>query len=100
MLENEVNGRSDICTVKTQAAQFRAQMGTNLKYAKYCTLVLSTAQTYNRQPATKANSRGTRRSVYNSTVYHQYTENNICENYNIDSSISHLNTNNDNKNIA
>ena len=62
--------------------------------------MLCAAQAYNAQHATKEISRGTRHSVYNSTVYHQYTENNICENYNIDSSISHLNTNNDNKNIA
>ena len=42
MLENVVNGISDLRAVKTQVAKFRAQMETNLTYEHYCTLVLST----------------------------------------------------------
>ena len=94
MLENTVNGISDLRDVKTQAAQFRAQMRTNLACEKYCTLVLSAAQAYDSQHTTKENSRGTRRSVYNSTIQHQPTDNYIDESYNIDSSISQLNINN------
>ena len=43
MLENTVSGIADLCAVKTQAAQFRAQMGTSLTYEQYFTLALSTA---------------------------------------------------------
>ena len=32
MLENAVDGISDLRTIKPQAAQFRAQMGTHLTY--------------------------------------------------------------------
>ena len=71
ILENVINGISDLYAIKTQAAQFRAQMGTNLTYVKYCTLVLAAAQAYDAQHATKANSRGTRRSIYNGELqYH------------------------------
>ena len=96
MLENEVNGITDIRAVKTKAAQFRAQMGTNLTYDQYCTLVLSAAQAYDAQHVTKETSCETMCSVYNSTIYHESIENDICESYNIDSSIFHLNDNNDN----
>ena len=71
-------------------------MEINLTYEQYCTLVLSGTQAYDVQHITKANSRGTRRSVYDSVVYHQSTENGICESYNMDSSISKLNNNTDN----
>ena len=63
MLENSVNGISVLCAVKTQAAQFKAQLVTNLAYEQYCTLVLSAAQYYDSQHAIKVNSCGTRRSV-------------------------------------
>ena len=63
ILESVVNGISDFCVVKTQAAQFRAQVGTKLTYEKYCTLVVSVAHAYDASYVTKANSRGTRRSV-------------------------------------
>ena len=46
ILENTVNGISALLAIKTQVAQFRAQVGTNLTYEKYCTLVLSSAQAY------------------------------------------------------
>ena len=96
MLENAVSGIADLRAVKTQAAQFRAQMGTNLTYEQYCTLILSTTQSYDAQHVTNVTSRGTRRSVYNSTIYHESTENDICESHNIDSPIFQLNDNNDN----
>ena len=71
MLENTVNRISDLRAVKTRVAQFRAQMVTNLTYKQYCTLVLSAVQAYNIQHATKANSCGTRCSIYNSELqYH------------------------------
>ena len=59
MLENAVSGITDFYTVKTQAAQFRAQMGNNLTYEQYCTLVLSVAHAYNAQHVTNATSHGT-----------------------------------------
>ena len=46
MLENIVSGIADLRAVTIQAAQFRAQMGTNLIYEQYCTLVLSATQAY------------------------------------------------------
>ena len=79
MLENAVSGIADLRAVKIQAAQFRAQMGTNLTYEQYCTLVLSAAQAYDAQHVTNETSRGTRRGVYNITIYHESTENNILK---------------------
>ena len=55
MLENVANRISDLRAVKTQTAQFRAQIGTNLTYEQYFTLVLSAAQAYDAQRTTKAN---------------------------------------------
>ena len=49
--------------------------------------VLTSFHIYNAQRVTNATSRGTRRSVYNSTIYYESTENDICESHNIDSSI-------------
>ena len=46
MIENAVNGISDLRAVKIQAAQLRAQLGTTLTYEQYCTLVLSASQAY------------------------------------------------------
>ena len=60
MLENAVSGIASLSAVKTQAAQFRAQMGTNLTYTQYCTLVLSAEQAYDTQHVMKVKSRGTR----------------------------------------
>ena len=60
MLENAVSGIADLRAVKTQAAKFRAQLGTNLTYEQYCTLVLSATQAYDAQHITNATSRGTR----------------------------------------
>ena len=98
MLENAVSGITDLRAVKTQTAQCRAQMGTNLTYEQYRTLVLSAAQAYDAQHITNATSCGTRRSVYNSTIYHKSTEHDICESHNIDSPILQLNDNyNNNK---
>ena len=54
---------SDLRYVNAQAAQLRAQMGTNLTYVKNCTLVLSTEQAYDAKHATIAKSRDTRRSL-------------------------------------
>ena len=96
MLENAVSGIADLRAVKTQAGQFRSQMGTNLTYEQYCTQVLSAEQSYDAQHVKKATSCGTRRSVYNSTLYHESTENDICESHNINSSIFQLNDNNNN----
>ena len=53
MLENVVNGISDLRAVKTQVAQFIAQIGIKLTYEQYCTLGLSTAQAYDVQHAKK-----------------------------------------------
>ena len=95
MLENIVNGISDLLTVKTRAAQFRAQMGTKLIYEQYYTLIVYAAQAYDAQHAIKVNSRGTRRSVYNSEIYnHNPTEYTIYDSYNVDNSIFQLNINN------
>ena len=94
VLENVVHVISDLRTVKTQAAQFRAQIGTNLIYEKYYTLILSVAQVYDDQQATKANLRGTRFSMHNSELHtHIPTEYDFDDSYNIDSSISQLNIN-------
>ena len=41
MLESAVSGIANLRTDKTQTAQFRAQIGTNLTYEQYFTLVLS-----------------------------------------------------------
>ena len=70
-------------------------MVTNRAYEQYCTLVLSAAHAYDAQYDTKATSRGTRYSVYNSIIYHESTENDICESYYIDNYIFQLNDNND-----
>ena len=71
-------------------------MGTNITYERYCTLALSAAQAYDSQHVTNSTSRGTRRSVYNSSTYHDSKENDVCESHNIDSPIFQLNNNNDN----
>ena len=63
MLENSVNGISDLRDVKTRAAQLRAQMGTYLTYEQHCTLILSATQAYDDQHPTKVRSRGTIHSV-------------------------------------
>ena len=57
--------------------------------------MLSPAQAYDAQHATKENSHGTRRSVQKITINHHPAENYI-DSYNIDSSISQLNINNGN----
>ena len=94
MLENVVNGITDLRDVKNQAAKFRAQMGTNLTYDQYYTPVLSATQVYDAHHITNATYRGTRRSMYNSTMYHECRENDICERYNIQSSIFQLSSEN------
>ena len=94
MLESAVNGIINHRDVKTQVAQFRAQMGIDITYEQYCTLVLSDAQAYDAQHVTKATSRGARRSFYNITIYYESTDHYICESYNIDSPILQLNDSN------
>ena len=71
-------------------------MGTTLTYEQYCTLVLSAAQAYDAQHVINATSCGTRRSVYNTTTYHESTMDDIFESHNIDSPIFQLENNNDN----
>ena len=88
ILENVDNEISDLCTIKTQVSQFRAQMGTKLTYEQYCILVLSTTQAYDAQYEINANLRGTIHSVYNSEINnHNPTEYDLDDSYNIDSSI-------------
>ena len=61
----------------------------NLTYEIYFTLIISAAQAYDTQHATKLNSRGARHSVYNSELqYHIPIEYNLDDNYNMDSSTS------------
>ena len=74
ILENVVSGISNLRAIKTQAEKIRAQMGTNLTNEQYYILVLSSAQAYHAQRVTNETSCETRRSVYNSTIYHASTK--------------------------
>ena len=55
MLENAVNGIFDLRAVKTQAAQYRAQLGKNITYEQYCASMLSAAQAYDAHIQRKQN---------------------------------------------
>ena len=89
MLKNTIKHIDDLRAVKVQADQFQVQMGTKITYEQYCSLLLSAAQSYDSQFATKINSKGVRRSVCDHDIYKTPDFNN-----NIDSDPQLLQVNN------
>ena len=82
MSENGVNYITDLRVVKSQAAHFRARMGTQLTYEQYFSPLLSAVSAYDSQFFTCANSKGIQRNVYTYYIYNDnnqqpyYTDNN------------------------
>ena len=77
MLENAVHPVSELCVVKTQAAQHKTQSSKDLTYREYTQLLLSTAAHFDAQftamfPAAKFASK--KCMVYEHDVTHEATD--------------------------
>ena len=77
MLENVVYPVTELCVVKTQAAQQKTQSGRDLTFREYIQLLLSTAAHFDAQFTAKfsaANHASKRNTVYQHDGTHETTE--------------------------
>ena len=58
MLENAVDGLTELRNVKTTAAQLKVTTGTIISYDGYVLLLYNAAQSYDTQVSTRINSKG------------------------------------------
>ena len=98
MLENAVDGLTELRNVKTITAQLQVTTGTIISYDGYVSLLYSAAQSYDTQFSTRINSKGQKRAVYQHEEVSD--KNNEEYNHHVDTKIEDLIINFTNLNVT